>query len=189
MSTLTRTTNRLTAVFDTRAQAEAAVDNLRNLGISDDRLAIVTQNENPITSTAGVDRSDVAAAHDEDVDEYDNAGERAGKGALAGAGVGVLFGLAALAIPGVGPFITAGFLTSALGATGGAVVSGALVGAVSGGVAGAFAKAGYNEDEARFYGDAVERGSTVVAVDVANDAGIEPQIRNVLSQNGGHFSN
>jgi hypothetical protein len=38
----------------------------------------------------------------------DSAGKRAAKGAAAGAGAGLLFGLAALAIPGVGPFITAG---------------------------------------------------------------------------------
>ena len=189
MSTLSATTNRITAVFDDRTQAEQAIDGLRALGIPDDRLAIVARNEDS-TYTTGVDRSDVAAAHDQDDDDVDDdgTGKRIGKGTLAGAGVGVLFGLAALAIPGVGPFITAGFLTSALGAAGGAVVSGALVGAASGAVAGAFAKAGYSEHEANYYGEAVERGGTVVAVDTSNYPDREPEIRNVLEQNGGRFS-
>jgi hypothetical protein len=83
----------------------------------------------------------------------------------AGAGAGLLFGLAALAIPGVGPFITAGALASALGTTGGALAAGAIVGGTSGAIAGGLSKAGYSKDEAEFYGPAVERGGVLVAVD------------------------
>ena len=113
----------------------------------------------------------------------DNTGERVGKGALAGAGVGTLFGLAALLIPGVGPFVTAGVLASALGATGGAIASGAIVGGTSGALAGAFSKAGYSRDEAEFYGSGVERGGVVVAVE-ADDVSSE-RLRSELAQFGG----
>ena len=106
----------------------------------------------------------------------------------AGAGVGALFGLAALAIPGVGPFITAGFLTHALGAAGGALVAGAVVGGTSGAVAGAFAKAGYTEHEAKYYGDAIERGGIVVAVDTNNYTQNTDEIRRTLSEYGGRYA-
>ena len=89
----------------------------------------------------------------------------ASSGAAWGGVVGLAaFGLAALLIPGVGPFITAGVLASALGATGGAIASGAIVGGASGALAGAFAKAGYSREEADFYGSTVERGGVLVAV-------------------------
>ena len=113
----------------------------------------------------------------------DNAGERIGKGALAGAGVGTLFGLAALVIPGVGPFITAGVLASALGATGGAVAAGAIVGGTSGALAGAFSKAGYSKEEAEYLGSTVERGGVLVAVD-ADDVSAE-RLRSELTRLGG----
>jgi len=111
--------------------------------------------------------------------------ERVGKGALAGAGAGTLFGLAALAIPGVGPFITAGWLASVLGVTGGALAAGAVVGGTSGALAGLFAKAGHDENEARYYGEAVERGGVYVAVDTRGGQLAAEQIRSVLTQHGG----
>ncbi|MCW3060657.1 MAG: hypothetical protein JWQ02_2478 [Capsulimonas sp.] len=177
-TTLPTTTNRVTAVFADRAQAEQAVSALRQAGVSDSNLAIVAQHDGHTVSTG--DGSAAVAANDGD-------GDRVGKGLAAGAGVGALFGLAALAIPGVGPFITAGFLTHALGVTGAAVASGAIVGGTSGAVAGAFAKAGYDESEARYYGGAVERGHVLVAVDTTSGAD-SAQVRQILSQYGGSFN-
>jgi hypothetical protein len=113
----------------------------------------------------------------------DKTAERVGKGALAGAGVGTLFGLAALLIPGVGPFITAGVLASTLGAAGGAVAAGAIVGGTSGALAGAFSKAGYSKEEAEFYGSTVERGGVLVAVE-SDDVSTE-RLRSELVQLGG----
>jgi hypothetical protein len=114
----------------------------------------------------------------------DTVGKRAAKGAAAGAGAGLLFGLAALAIPGVGPFITAGGLFSALGATGGALASGAIVGGTSGAIAGALSRAGYSREESEFYGPTVERGGVLVAVDT--EGVVSPdQAREVLLRQGG----
>ncbi len=173
--TLLQTTSRVTAVFDSEAQAEQAVASLRQMGVSDNQLSIVAKHgSNATVSGAG------SATHDD-------TGDRIGKGALAGAGAGALFGLAALAIPGVGPFITAGFLASALGVTGGAVAAGAIVGATSGALANAFTSAGYDEHEARYYGGAVEQGGTFVAVDTAGSNMTPDQVRSVLTQNGGRL--
>jgi hypothetical protein len=93
--------------------------------------------------------------------------------------------LAALAIPGVGPFITAGALATALGTTGGALAAGAIVGGTSGAIAGGLSKAGYSKDEADFYGPAVERGGVLVAVET--EGVVSPdQTREILSRHGGN---
>jgi hypothetical protein len=161
--------SRVTAVFDDQAQAERAVTELRRLGVNDTDLSFVARSEDDAVP-AGTDR--------------DNAGKRAAKGAVAGAGAGLLFGLAALAIPGLGPFITAGGLASALGTTGGALASGAIVGGTSGAIAGALSKAGYSREESDFYGPAVERGGVLVAVD-AGDVVPQEDVEDVLASQGG----
>ncbi len=107
---------------------------------------------------------------------------------MAGAGVGALFGLAAALIPGVGPFITAGALASALGAAGGGAVAGAIVRGASGAIAGALSNAGYNEHEANYYGSAVESGGVFVAVDTDGSAISADQARSVLVQYGGRMA-
>ena len=162
---------RVTAVFDDRARAQRAITELRSLGWEDASLSFIASNEEQV----------VAAGRES---ERDNVGERAAKGAAAGAGAGLLFGLAALAIPGVGPFVTAGVLASALGVTGGALASGAIVGATSGALAGALTRAGYSKEESDFYGPTVERGGVLVAVE-AEDAASVNEVGEILARNGG----
>src|SRR5687767_15884009 len=165
---------RVTAVFDNTSQAERAVSELRRRGIPDAQISIVSRRADDVDVTG---RGPVKDRADDDT------GSRVGKGALAGAGVGTLFGLAAALIPGIGPFITAGALATALGATGGAAAAGAIVGGTSGALAGAFSKAGYSREEAEFYGSTVERGGVLVAVD-ADDVSSE-RLRSELTQLGG----
>jgi hypothetical protein len=80
--------------------------------------------------------------------------------AAAGAGiggvVGLLAGAAALAIPGVGPFIAAGPLTALLG--------GALAGGAAGGIIGALSGIGVPDEYAREYAAGIEQGQTLVSV-------------------------
>jgi hypothetical protein len=116
----------------------------------------------------------------------EDTGERAAKGLLGGAGVGVLFGLAAALIPGVGPFVAAGALATSLGATGGAIAAGAIVGAASGAIAGALTTAGYDDREAIFYGSEVEQGRVFLAVNADHTITVaKDQIRAVLTRHGG----
>ena len=169
------TTNRVTAVFESRNAAEEAIAALRQIGVTENQLSIIAPHGDKAQVSGGGSVADDAG----------DTAERMGKGALAGAGAGTLFGLAALAIPGVGPFITAGWLASALGVTGGAMAAGAIVGGTSGALAGAFAKAGYDEEEARYYGGAVERGGVFVAVDTSKSTVSADQVRATLAQYGG----
>ncbi len=176
-------TERVTALFDHRHDAERAVDALRELGVADDAISLIAQDSHGrITDDYG----DGGIKHTEATDEVSDAGERMAKGAMAGAGTGALFGLAALAIPGVGPFITAGWLAAALGVTGGAIASGAIVGGTSGALAGLLARAGYDREEADHYATGIERGGLMVAVDTTGGLVSAGEARRVMEQYGGH---
>ncbi len=165
---------RITAIFDDRQHAEQAITELRRRGVPDDAISVIARRQDDV---------EVPLRQADSRDAGDDTGARIGKGALAGAGVGTLFGLAAAFVPGIGPFIAAGTLAGLLGATGGAAAAGAIVGGTSGAIAGAFAKAGYDAEESRHYGSAVERGDVLVTVDAipAN----EEFVRAELARHGG----
>lgn len=156
---------RVTALFQDKSTAEMAMTQLRAMGINDSNISIVSKH-------AG--ESDAENMMGKDVTEG------ATRGLAVGTGAGVLFGLAAALIPGVGPFITAGVLASSLGAVAGGAVAGAVVGGTVGTLAGAFAQAGYEKDEAEYYGTQVSNGSYLVAVDAA-DSSEATRVREVLN--------
>jgi uncharacterized membrane protein len=85
-----------------------------------------------------------------------------GFGALVGGLTGLLVGLGALMVPGIGPVLAAGPLISAL--TGTAIGIGA--GAVTGGIVGGLVDLGVPEEEASAYAEAIRRGSTLVTATV-----------------------
>jgi hypothetical protein len=82
-------------------------------------------------------------------------------GAALGGVIGLLVGLAVLAIPGIGPVLMAGPLVAAL--------TGAGVGAVAGGLVGVLMDAGVPEEDAQNYTDGVRHGGTLVSVHAADD--------------------
>lgn len=158
---------RVTAAFANHAQADAAIAELRRRGVSDTHLSIVARRV-----------EDIEVRPPEGT-----AGERMAKGAITGVGVGTLFGLAAVLIPGIGPFMVAGPLAAMLGSAGGTAAAGAIIGGTSGALAGAMARANFSNDEVSFYGPLVERGDVLVTVntdDVSHD-----RLRSELEQLGG----
>ena len=164
---------RVTALFQDRHRAEQAIEHLRAMGISDSKLSIVGSNGEEIAGEIGeMMNKDVTAG--------------ATRGLTVGASAGVLFGIAAALIPGVGPFITAGALATSLGAVAGGAVAGAVVGGTAGSLAGAFSQAGYEKDEADFYGQAVHQGEFMVAVDAA-DAVEARSVRSVLDNSSAKY--
>src|SRR6266540_6575065 len=117
--------NTILGIFDDPMAARHAIDDLRASALHLDDISIIS----PTAEARAVGK-----------DEHISAGE----GAAVGAVWGGLVGLAALLIPGVGPFIALG----ALGAT----LTGAVTGAVVGGIAAALIDFGdIPEDEARAY--------------------------------------
>ncbi|MBC7545847.1 MAG: hypothetical protein H7338_24205 [Candidatus Sericytochromatia bacterium] len=163
--------NHLSAVFASRMAAGRVVAGLRKLGIPDSQLSIVTRQRDP-----------------EDVVVAESDAALAGKGLLAGASLGGLFGLAAAFIPGVGPFIAAGAWAASFSAFGASAAAGAAVGATSGLIGGALLALGYAEPESRFYGDALEQGGVLVAADLTGTTVTPSLVHTVFQEHAGGMS-
>ena len=116
-------------------------------------------------------------------DAADDAGDAA-KGALGGAVGGALLGIAALAIPGVGPLAAAGAIASS--AIPGAAAIGAGVGAVAGGLTGVLTNHGVSDDDAKYYEDRINQGGVFVSVDTSNGRVDPESARRILRDHGGH---
>ena len=160
------------AVFDSRQEAERALTELRSAGISENSISIIGRHGEQSDTSGGIDD--------------DDAGEKAGdtaKGAIGGAIAGGLLGVAALAIPGVGPLAAAGAIAS--GAIPGAAAIGAGVGAVAGGLTGMLTGHGVSDEDARYYEDRIKQGGYFLSVD--ENSGVPTQTaREILFRNGGH---
>ena len=102
-------------------------------------------------------------------------------GTMIGGGLGLAAGLGALAIPGVGPVVAAGWLVATL--TGAGV--GAVVGAGGGGLIGSLTHAGVPEDDAHLYAEGVRRGGSLVTVRADDTRAAE--VESIL--NGGNAVN
>lgn len=173
-STGTVTPNVVSAVFPDREAAGNAVEALRNLGVSDQAVTVVARR---------AEDAPPPAAEAEDTGEPRlRPGLAALDGAGVGAAVGALFGLAAVAIPGAGPFVTAGWLTHVMGAAAGSAASGAVVGGTSGALGGVIAHVGVSEAESRAYAEEVERGGIYLGVDLAQTALDRDTVQGVLDQ-------
>ncbi|MCO6416348.1 hypothetical protein JYK14_09230 [Siccirubricoccus sp. KC 17139] len=134
----TRTIARL---FDSYADAAAAVSELEAAGFARDDISLIARGEDGST----------AETH-----EGSGAGTGATLGTVVGGGAGLLAGIGALAIPGLGPVVAAGWLVATL--------AGAGVGAAAGGLLGALTKAGVSEEHAHVYAEGLRRGGNLVTL-------------------------
>ena len=82
------------AVFDSQDEAQRAVSDLREAGIPDSAISVIGRHDGDGGDDDGVNKSGAL------------------KGALGGAAVGTVLGIAALAIPGVGPHAAAGAIAA-----------------------------------------------------------------------------
>lgn len=137
----------VSALYDNRTDAANAVRALTDSGVMRDDISVVA------SDAAG----EYSKYHGQDM-TADETLEGAASGALIGGVGGLLVGLAALAIPGIGPVIAAGPIAAA--------VAGAGIGAVTGGIVGALVDLGVDEDSAGYYAEGVRRGGTLVTVHV-----------------------
>lgn len=148
---------RVVAIFDSRRDAEQAVDWLRSQQAPAESISVLSPKE-PQDTTPSPAPAETAEAQEE-VPAPDIA-VGAGTGMAAGAAVGALFGLVAIGVAGFGPFVTAGAL------------AGAAFGGATGALASLLQKWGLENAEAEYYGGEVERGGTMVAVDL-NGTGLK----------------
>src|SRR6476661_5018562 len=149
-------------LFDSSAQAQSAIEQLRAAGVPSEHISLAMQ-----------DRTEAAAVA-EDTGVGTGVATGAVGGGILGGLAGLLVGIGALAIPGIGPLVAAGPLAATL--------LGAGIGAATGGLIGALVGAGVPEDEARLYQTGVERGGVLVSVQT--DAVDDAQVRDVLNSSG-----
>jgi hypothetical protein len=156
-------TTTVVGVFNSEAAAQSAVTNLRNAGIPMDKISVIARPSGDIVN----ERGEVLAV--------DEGHMTAGEGLTVGAVWGGLVGLAALAIPGIGPLVTSNIFAVAL--------TGAVAGAATGGIAGALIDAAsVPEEHARVYEDRVRAGGTLVTAQV--DDSMAAQARSILQTAG-----
>lgn len=162
-------TNLVSAVFDSHADAERAVSQLRSAGVADNAISIVAQHDGKNTTTDG----------NGDTQEF------VGKVA-AGAGIGTLLGIAALAIPGVGPLVAAGAIASA--AIPAAAVTGAALGGAVGGLEKVMTDHGVSRVDASYYEGRINEGGVFVSVDTGATNVTPDEAAEFLYRAGGHSS-
>ncbi|WP_442582078.1 hypothetical protein ACSBOB_08975 [Mesorhizobium sp. ASY16-5R] len=142
----------VTGLFDTRDQANRAVEALEVAEIPGADISIISPGDEEASGTA----------------------EGVGIGAAVGGAGGLLAGLGAFAIPGIGPFIGAGWLASTL--------IGVAAGGVAGGLLGSLTDAGVDERDAHVYAEGMRRGGTLVTARV-DDAHVDAAAA-ILGQSG-----
>jgi len=157
-------------LFDNFAEAQAAVRDLVDEGVDRSQISLTgndARGEFANLSSTGKDH-----------DHGSGTATGAGVGAALGGITGLLVGLGALTIPGIGPVIAAGPLAAAL--TGAGV--GAGVGAVAGGLIGALTDLGVPEEEAHTYAEGVRRGGTLVTVTA--DERLSDRVASIMNRHG-----
>jgi len=155
-------------LFETRAEAENAIQRLKSHGIATDGISVAmkeTWQTDELVQATGAD---------------DMTSEGAAAGALSGAAVGAIVGLAVagatFVLPGVGTFLVWGPLAAAL--------SGAGIGAASGGVLGSLIGSGIPEPEAHHYLTGLEAGHVIVTTSVPD---VEAEaVRMIFNEEGSH---
>ncbi len=151
-------------LFDTVDEAQGVVQDLTNSGFNRNDISLVANDANG--KSGNVKPTGKTSA---DTGDGEEAAEAAGSGAVSGTmvggGLGLLAGLGALLIPGIGPVVAAGPIATVLGMT----AAGAGIGAAAGGLIGALTKAGVPDDDANYYAEGVKRGGTLVMVKAEED--------------------
>lgn len=162
----------VSAMFDTDDEARDAIASLRSIGVTDAHLSLITQHRGT-TTTASVDGDIVDEEHTSLL-----------RGILGGGALGAGLGVAALAIPGVGPLVAAGAIAAA--AVPSAVAIGAVAGAALGTLNETLKSHGVSDDDATYYGERMNGRGVLVTVN-AQDISRE-RIEEVLYAAGGHNS-
>jgi hypothetical protein len=134
------------AIVPTQMMAESIARDLTVAGFSANDISVLFPDR----------RGTKDFAHEHNTKAPEGAATGAGAGGLLGGTLGLLAGIGALAIPGLGPFIAAGPIM--------AVLSGIAAGAAVGGFAGALVGMGIPEYEAKVYEGKLRSGNILLSV-------------------------
>lgn len=164
----------VSAVFDTHEEAQLAVSELRTAGVPDRALSVIAQHRGRTTKTTG----------DGEITDDDH--RNLLRGILGGGLLGAGLGIAALAIPGVGPLAAVGAIAAS--AVPEAAAVGAAVGAAAGTLNEALKKHGVEDADIDYYNGRIKEGGVFVSLDTSADGVNAELARDILYQNGGHSS-
>jgi hypothetical protein len=139
----------IAGLFADRASAEVAVADLLEQGFDPAHVGVIVREDEPSL--------DMAGAAPEELGKLPAEGAVAG-GLIGGTTGALLVASGVLAIPAVGPFLSAGVLATLVGGS-----AGALVGALAG--------VGISEAEARYYEDEVQKGRALLTVEARGREG------------------
>ncbi|RZI61366.1 MAG: hypothetical protein EOP94_00760 [Zymomonas sp.] len=162
----------VSAVFDSDDEARSAIAALRAEGVEDASLSLITQRRGT-TTTANADGDVVDEEHSNLL-----------RGILGGGALGAGLGVAALAIPGVGPLVAAGAIAAS--AVPEALAIGAVAGAALGSANEALKKHGVSDDDAEYYGNRLNSTGGVLVTVHPHGAASAQRVQQVLHANGGH---
>lgn len=154
-------------MYDSYGDAQVVVGDLEAAGIPHGDISLVA-NADAHGRSAGTTTGSAAP------ETKSGAGGGAVLGTVLGGGAGLLAGIGALAIPGVGPVVAAGWLVATL--------TGAGIGAAGGGLVGSLTGAGVSREEADVYAEGVKRGGSLVTVRA--DETQASRIEAILSKSG-----
>jgi hypothetical protein len=152
-------------IYPNRVAAEEAVDRLLANGFRNEDISALLQDN--------VGTKDFA--HEKHTKAPEGTATGATAGAAIGGTLGLLTGIGALAIPGLGPFIAAGPIVATLAGLGGGGALGGMVGALVG--------AGIPEYEAKRYEGRVKAGGILVSVHADNSDWIS-KAKAILKETG-----
>ena len=133
-------------IYHNRDQAERSVDRLLAAGFSNDDISVLLPDN----------QGSKDFAHEKNTKAPEGTATGVTTGGAIGGTLGLLAGIGALAIPGVGPFIAAGPIMSALAGLG--------VGGAVGGLIGALVGMGIPEYEAKRYEGRIKEGGVLLSV-------------------------
>src|SRR5215213_3828028 len=148
----TRTSGTVVGLFHNQADAERAIQRLKERGFSESQIGVAIKDrskQDDLIEGTGTQAAEGAATG------------AIGGGVLGGV-IGLLAGVGALAIPGVGPIIAGGTLASTL--------AGAGIGAAAGGLLGALVGMGVPEEDAQHFDEGFRAGGTLVTVSAGSRA-------------------
>src|ERR1700742_741770 len=133
-------------IYATVGTAEAAVDHLLARGFTNSSISVLLPD----------DESTRAFAHEKKTKAPEGTTAGVTTGGVIGGTLGLLAGIGALAIPGIGPLIAAGPIVATLAGVG--------AGGAVGGIVGALVGMGIPEYEAKRFEGAVKGGGTLLSV-------------------------
>src|SRR6202142_1429323 len=136
-------------IYKTSTQAERAVDRILKAGFGNNDISVLLPDS----------QSSKEFAHEKNTKAPEGTATGVASGGVIGGTLGLLAGIGALAIPGLGPFIAAGPIMGALAGLG--------VGGAVGGLIGALVGMGIPEYEAKRYEGRVKDGGILVSVHCA----------------------